>query len=121
MAELGFATSGSPGHPECPVLQYEEITANPPHQVLGISSKEEYLASLDAFRVSEAARRLTPNRRDPRVAATHGDRSTATSALTARPLASAGVAAEWVFRHFGNYIRCFGVVPSRLDPGRAAL
>jgi hypothetical protein len=36
-------------------------------------------------------------------------------ALTARPLASAGDAAEWVFRHFGNYIRCYGVAPVRLD------
>jgi hypothetical protein len=36
-------------------------------------------------------------------------------ALTARPLASAGAAAEWVFGHFGNWIRCFGVVPSRRE------
>ena len=38
-------------------------------------------------------------------------------ALTARPLDSAASASEWVFRHFGGYIRAFGVVPSRLRPG----
>ena len=59
-----------------------------------------------------------PSRRTPPFS--NGSLPTATRyrhmALTARPLASAGSAADWVFRHFGNYIRCYGVVPSRLDP-----
>jgi FMN phosphatase YigB (HAD superfamily) len=101
-----------PEHPGCGV-SYEEISENPPHRVLGIE-KVEYLTSLDAFRVSEAARRLTPNAEILDWLRAYGDRYRHV-ALTARPLASAGAAAEWVFRHFGNYVRCFGVVPSRLD------
>jgi hypothetical protein len=40
--------------------------------------------------------------------------------LTARPLDSASHAAEWVFRHFGAYMRAFGVAPTRLTPGAPA-
>jgi hypothetical protein len=94
-------------------VRYEEITENPPHRVLGIE-KAEYLASLDEFRVSEGARRLTPNAEILEWLGKYGDRYRHV-ALTARPLASAGAAADWVFRHFGHFVRCFGVVPSRLD------
>ena len=38
-------------------------------------------------------------------------------ALTARPLESTPHAAEWLFRHFGMYIRTFAVVPSRYIDG----
>jgi hypothetical protein len=36
-------------------------------------------------------------------------------ALTARPLDSIPCLAEWLFRHFGNYLRNFSVVPTRLQ------
>ena len=35
------------------------------------------------------------------------------AALTARPLDSAPDVASWVLRHFGTWIRTFGVVPTR--------
>ena len=38
-------------------------------------------------------------------------------ALTARPLETAPDVAHWVMRHFGAWIRCFGVVPTRTDAG----
>jgi hypothetical protein len=38
-------------------------------------------------------------------------------ALTARPLESAPDVAHWVMGHFGGWIRCFGVVPTRTDAG----
>src|SRR5262249_45363806 len=38
-------------------------------------------------------------------------------ALTSRPLATAPDVAHWVMHHFGAWIRCFGVVPTRLDEG----
>jgi hypothetical protein len=100
-----------PRHTECET-RYPQICANPPHQVLGISQRE-YLNSLDEFRASEAAQLMRPL---PQVAewfATHG-RHYRHTALTARPLQSAPAAAEWTFRHFGDYIRTFSVVPSRL-------
>jgi len=102
-----------PAHPECTVA-YDQLRTNPPHEVLGIS-KSDYLASLDAFRGSARADALTPHPVILEWLRGHGHRYRH-MALTARPLASAGSAADWVFRHFGNYIRCYGVVPSRLNP-----
>jgi hypothetical protein len=102
-----------PSHPACTVA-YGQLRANPPHEVLGVA-KSEYLASLDAFRDSGRAAALTPHPAILEWLTAHGHRYRH-MALTARPLASAGSAADWVFRHFGNYIRCYGVVPSRLDP-----
>jgi hypothetical protein len=102
-----------PAHPGCTVA-CGDLTANPPHQVLGVE-KSEYLASLDEFRASSRAHSLTPHPVILDWLAVHG-RYFRHMALTARPLASAGSAADWVFRHFGSYIRSYGVVPSRLDP-----
>jgi hypothetical protein len=102
-----------PDHPDCRV-SYAEIRRNPPNELLGITF-EEYVASLDAFRLSDRGRRLTPNPAIRRWLQQNG-RHFRHMALTARPLAFAGGAAEWVFQHFGDYIRCYGVVPSRLDP-----
>lgn len=109
-----FTESWRPAHPEC-ALSYAEITENPPDRVLGIS-RTEYLSSLDAFRMSERARHMRPN---PAVVEWLGQcgREYRHVALTARPLECAPPAAEWVFRHFGPYMRAFGVVPSRLTPG----
>jgi hypothetical protein len=101
-----------PAHPDCRVT-YAALRENPPHAVLGIE-KAEYLLSLDRFRSSDGGRRLAPNPEILRWMGEHGHRFRH-MALTARPLASAGDAAEWVFRHFGNYIRCYGVAPVRLD------
>jgi len=97
-------------HPECQ-LRFNELSANPPHQVLDVTL-DEYLTSLDAFRATECARNLQPN---PEVLAwfgRHGPRFRHV-ALTARPLESAPDVAHWVMRHFGKWIRCFGVVQSR--------
>jgi len=105
-----------PAHPDCRVT-YAALRENPPHAVLGIE-KAEYLLSLDRFRSSDGGRRLAPNPEILRWMGEHGHRFRH-MALTARPLASAGDAAEWVFRHFGNYIRCYGVAPVRLDAAAA--
>jgi hypothetical protein len=108
-----FDQEWKPTHPECR-LSYDELTENPPHRVLGIT-RREYLDSLDRFRLSSAARGMSPN---PEVFAwfrTHGT-DFRHIALTARPLDTAPSAAEWVMRHFGDYIRVFGVVPCRSAP-----
>lgn len=107
-----FEVTWKPAHPEC-TLAYSDIRENPPHRSLGIA-KEEYLASLDKFRISEEARLLAPNPAIVDWFREHGD-AYRHLALTARPLDSAPAAAEWVFRHFGAHFRCFGVVPSRSD------
>lgn len=101
-------------HPDCEV-SYCDISENPPDRVLGCS-RPEYLSSLDAFRASEQARAMTPNSSVLRWLQNSGA-SYRHIALTARPLESAPYAAEWLFRHFGNYMRTFAVVPTRFADG----
>ena len=99
-------------HPDCQVT-YTDLSENPPHLALGVTL-DEYLASLDAFRRTERAINMQPN---PRVLAwfrTEGERFRHI-AITARPLESAPDVAHWVMRHFGAWVRCFGVVPTRID------
>jgi len=113
-----FEAAWLPEHPSCTVT-YAEIVENPPHRVLGIS-EAEYLASLDHFRLSDDARRMLPNDEVLDWLGMHGG-SVRSLVLTARPLPSVGPAAEWLFRHFGGYIRTFSVVPMRLAEGLPAL
>ena len=94
-------------------LSYRELTANPPHGVLGISS-DEYLLSLDNFRKTERALSMQPNREVMAWMRQHGEKFRHI-ALTARPLESAPNVAEWVIRHFGAWIRCVGIVHTRID------
>ena len=101
-------------HPDCP-LHFAELTCNPPHEMLGIT-REEYLASLDHFRNTEPGQHLSPNPEILEWFVACGDRFRHI-ALTARPLETAPAVAAWVMRHFGDWIRCFGVVPSRSIPG----
>jgi FMN phosphatase YigB (HAD superfamily) len=107
-----FTGDWKPAHPAC-TLSYSDITENPPDRVLGITRKE-YLNSLDAFRVSDRADAMPPNAAVLEWLRDHGARYRHI-ALTARPLASAPNAAAWLFRHFGIYLRSFGLVPSRLE------
>ena len=41
-------------------LEYDDLRENPPHLALG-ASREQYLASMDAFRKTQAGINLTPN------------------------------------------------------------
>ncbi|MGP8247454.1 MAG: hypothetical protein ACLQVN_23450 [Bryobacteraceae bacterium] len=109
-----FTSVWKPENPESR-LRYEDIADNPPYGSLGIAPAE-YLASLDAFRLSDAARRMAPNAAVLEWLRGHGG-DYRHVALTVRPLDAAPAAAEWIFRHFGEYFRCFGVAPSR--PGSA--
>lgn len=106
-----FSEAWKPSHPACG-LRYSDLTENPPDRVLGIA-RMEYLDSLDAFRMSARARSMPPNQ-----AVLHWLRNFGAGyrhiALTARPLDSAPHAAEWTLRHFGDYMRSFCVVPTRL-------
>jgi hypothetical protein len=101
-------------HADCR-LSYAELASNPPETVLGVE-RREYLASMDSFRKTERGCNLTPN---PEVISwfrEQGDRFRHI-ALTARPLETAPDVAYWVMQHFGAWIRCFGVVPTRVVEG----
>jgi hypothetical protein len=98
-------------HPECGI-EYSGLTENPPHFVLGVA-REQYLASMDAFRKTEPGIHLAPNAEVLDWFRQYGSRFRHI-ALTARPLETAPEVASWVMRHFGSWIRCFGIVPTRL-------
>ena len=97
-------------HPSCAVT-YEELSENPPHAALQVQIAD-YFASMDAFRKTERALEMKPNAEVLAWFHAHGGRFRHI-ALTARPLETAPDVAHWVMRHFGAWIRCFGVVPTR--------
>ena len=101
-------------HCDCSLL-YEELTSNPPHEILGID-RLHYLSSMDAFRRTDRARNMSPAPEVLAWFAQHG-RLFRHIALTARPLESAPDVAHWVMHHFGTWIRCFGIVPTRVRDG----
>ncbi|MGC8490150.1 MAG: hypothetical protein ACP5SH_00280 [Syntrophobacteraceae bacterium] len=97
---------------------YQELTRNPPHDILKIS-RSEYLASLDAFRLSEKALEMKPVPEVFDWFSRHGDHFHH-MALTAAPLCASHASAWWVLRNFGRWIQSFHVVPSPrpLEPAR---
>jgi hypothetical protein len=107
-----LAEAWLPAHPGCRI-GYEEITTNPPHELLGCK-KAEYLASLDEFRRSAAGREMQPNAEVLAWFGRHGSRFRHV-AITAVPLAAAHLSAAWVMRYFGRWIRTFHMLPSHRD------
>jgi len=99
-------------HPGC-AIRYEDLKENPPHEVLGITM-DAYLRSLDAFRLSASYQHLAPIKvvRDWFLQSGARFRHIA---LTTVPLHTAPFSAQWVFRHFGLWIRTFHVVPSKRE------
>jgi FMN phosphatase YigB (HAD superfamily) len=91
-------------------LDYAEIKVNPPHVLLRVT-KEEYLASLDEFRLSGRYDRLPPTAEIKQWFVLHGAKCRHV-ALTRVPAAVSHVSAAWVMRHFGNWIRSFHFIPS---------
>lgn len=95
-------------HPECKI-DYKDITENPPHELLGVS-KEDYLASLDKFRLNK----FSEMRPIPEVLnwfEKYGDKCRHI-ALTSTPFITASISAEWVIRNYGKWIRTFHFIPS---------
>ena len=99
---------------------YESLRDPRLHLGLGID-EQDYLASLDNFRLNGGFEAMEPR---PDVLSwfrEHGDRARHV-ALTSTPLRTAPVSATWVMRHFGRWIRTFHVVPStRPDDDAPAL
>jgi hypothetical protein len=102
-------TAWRPSQPACPV-RFEQLTENPPHRLLGVPLSD-YLASLDAFRLSEHFLRLPPR---PEVVDWFEKNGAEYHhvALTAVPLHCAPGSAAWLFRQFGRWVRSFHVIPS---------
>ena len=101
-----------PTHPGCRVA-YEKLKENPPHRILGVS-REEYLLSLDQFRLSKYGEAMRPL---PEMIAwfnKYGD-NFSHIVLSATPLDTAPVSASWTFSHFGSWVRSFHVIPAVRD------
>jgi hypothetical protein len=97
-----------PAHPDCS-LSYHQLSENPPHRILGISL-EEYLESLDAFRLTSLIS-LEPVPDVFHWFQIHGPKFRHV-VLTAIPLHFADLAAAWILKHYGTWIRSFNLIPS---------
>lgn len=104
-----FKESWRPAHETCRIT-YDDLLANPPHELLGITLTE-YQLSLDAFR-RDRLESLPPISDAIDWFQRHGHKA-CHAALTAVPLWAAPLSAAWVMRHFGGWMRSFNVVPSR--------
>ena len=98
-----------PRHPEC-MLDCEDIKKNPPDQLLGIAL-DEYLQSLDDFRLSGRYEQMQPHSEVLEWFKKHGSLFRHI-AVTSVPREAAPVSAAWVISHFGDWIRTFHFVPS---------
>lgn len=98
-----------PYHRDCHV-QYENLTENPPHKLLGVS-KTEYLDSLDQFRLCSEAAEMVPDARVLKWFRSHGPHFRHLC-LTARPRQTVFPAIEWVLRYYGEWFQMFSFVPS---------
>ena len=99
-----------PKHPECD-MTYEGIVENPPNRLLKVSL-EDYLSSLDAYRLTPDYIGMEPNKEVLAWFRKHGEKARHVI-LTAAPLASADISARWVIRNFGQWIRSFNFIPSK--------
>ena len=99
-------------HDNCKV-RYPEIVENPPHRLLGVAI-EEYLISLDEYRLSSMYQQMAPVKEVMSWFEKNGS-NFRHIALTAVPLVAASASAQWVFRHFGPWIRTFHFVPSKRE------
>lgn len=104
-----FESVWLPDHPAEPML-YSDISQNPPHGLLSVS-RDEYLASLDDFRLGPGYARLEPNPAIISWLESEGGRCR-NVALTATPLRAAPATASWVLHHFGRWIREFAFIPT---------
>ena len=99
-------------HPDC-AIRYEDIADNPPARLLN-TSLDVYLRSLDEFRLSPLYQRLSPVKEVMSWFVNNGS-NFRHIALTAVPLIAASASAQWVFKHFGRWIRTFHFVPPKRE------
>lgn len=106
-----FEKLWKPEHPEYKI-DYKDIIKNPPHELLGVS-KEEYLSSLDKFRLNKYSE-LKPISEISEWFKSYGDKCRHI-ALTSTPLITSSISAEWVIRNYGIWIRTFHFIPSHRE------
>jgi len=98
-----------PAHPDCS-LTYNTIIENPPYRILGVK-KEEYLDSLDKFRVSPLAQTMIPDSKLLNWFKKDGWQFRHI-ALTARPRKTVSSAIVWMLQHFSEWFQTFSFIPA---------
>ncbi len=98
-----------PEHLDCKVC-FDQITENPPEDIINCTN-EEYLLSLDSFRLSRAYSEMKPNQEILAWFEKFGVKARHI-ALTSVPIKTAHISAAWVMQNFGKWIRSFNFVPS---------
>ena len=83
---------------------------NPPHRLCGLDL-QDYLASLDQFRLCPAFASLAPRPELLEWFQRNGD-AFEHHVLTARPTRTVAAGSSWVFTHFGRWVRHFHFVPA---------
>ncbi len=92
------------------IIQYENIVENPPLIAAGINY-EEYRMSMDAFRNSDFARSIEPDKSLIEWFEKYGDHFIHV-VLTARPLSTMPAASRWIYTHFGRWIHTISHISS---------
>lgn len=89
---------------------YENLTTNPPHELLGITLGE-YLTSLDEFRKSKKALYMEPNLEILNWMEKNEGKYKHV-ALSATSCETAKYGAFWVMKNFSKWINSYNIVPS---------
>jgi len=117
LTKAWFELAWLPEHPDCD-LRFQQIKSNPPHDLLRVP-KEEYLASLDQFRLSPDAASMQPDNALVNWFIDHGNQYRHI-ALTARPRDTVSPAIQWLLKHFGAWFQAFAFVPAE-RPGQSSM
>lgn len=109
LMRVWFEEFWRPQHPDN-IMEYRDIAINPPQQLLS-AREEEYLASLDDFRLSGRYDRLRPTGEVLEWFKLQGANCRHV-ALTRVPVSVAHISATWVLKNFGQWVRSFHFIPS---------
>ncbi len=91
-------------------VEFKDLKENPPCKILNIS-REEYLNSLDNFRLSNKGRNINPNEDVLSWFNEYGHKYRHIS-LTSRSRKTISVLSEWLFKFYGDWIRTISFIPS---------
>lgn len=94
-------------------VKYEDLIENPPGKIIGVA-REEYIQSLDAFRLSQDYIEMEPNKDVLVWFEKYGEKARHI-VLTSVPAIRADISAKWVLKNFSKWIRSFNYVPSIRD------
>jgi len=97
-------------NPDC-LIDYNDLKENPPDRIMGLN-RNNYLNSLDGFRLSDEYRDMKPVPEVDEWFRKNGDKYHH-MVLTGVPLKAAHVSSYWIIKNFGRWIRSFNFIPAK--------